>query len=71
MEQRKQRFVTFEQAVATRAVAAAATDGSTVQRSLPRLWRLPLCNKHKGMYWRLVLNGLPLALSTHSNVLTD
>ena len=40
------------------AVTAAAAE---LQRTLTRLWRLPWDNTHKEVYWRLALNGLPLA----------
>jgi len=56
LEQRQQRFAAFENEAAT----AATADGSTVQRLLPRLWRLPWSNVHKEVFWRLVLNALPL-----------
>ena len=36
-------------------------DGSTTAQLLSRLWRLPWDNKHKEVFWRLALNGLPLA----------
>ena len=58
-QQRQQRFAAFE------ALAGdgdgAQPDGATVAALLPRLWRLPWDNKHKEVYWRLVLNALPVA----------
>jgi hypothetical protein len=63
-QQRLQRFAEFE----TLAVADSPTssggsqrDGTATAQLLRQLWRLPWANKHKETFWRLALNGLPLA----------
>ena len=58
-QERLQRFAAFEALAAPGTPAAA--DGNEVARLLPRLWQLPWENQHKELYWRLVLNALPLA----------
>ena len=64
-QERLQRFAAFEALAAPGTPAAA--DGSEVARLLPRLWQLPWENQHKEVYWRLVLNGLPLASRMRSS----
>ena len=59
-QQRRQRFAAFE-ALAGAGADGEQPDGATVAQLLPRLWRLPWDNQHKEVFWRLVLNALPLA----------
>ena len=59
-QERLQRFAAFEAEAAVDGEGTAAT-GSEVAHLLPRLWQLPWENQHKEVYWRLVLNALPLA----------
>jgi hypothetical protein len=57
----QQRFAAFAALAGDGDGAGAQPDGATVAALLPRLWRLPWDNKHKEVYWRLVLNALPVA----------
>jgi len=60
--ERSHRFAAFEAEAAAGSLGSpAAPPGSEVARLLPRLWQLPWENQHKEVYWRLVLNALPLA----------
>ena len=60
--QRLQRFAAFE-ALAAEGGGSQPNqpDGTTTAQLLRRLWRLPWQNKHKETFWRLALNGLPVA----------
>lgn len=60
--QRLQRFAAFEKLAAGGGGSQTTQpDGTTTAQLLRRLWRLPWDNKHKEIFWRLALNGLPVA----------
>ena len=57
-EERLARFTAFA------ALAGAPTPNNAalaVKAMLARLWRGPMLNRHKEVFWRLVLNALPVA----------
>ena len=61
---RLQRFAAFETLAvgdSDNSSGQAQPDGTATTQLLRRLWRLPWENKHKETFWRLALNGLPLA----------
>lgn len=63
-QQRLQRFAAFEELAAgdsPNGSSGSQPDGSATAQLLRQLWRLPWANSHKETYWRLALNGLPLA----------
>ena len=59
---RLQKFAAFETlAAGTDSSQQSQPDGLATTQLLRRLWRLPWDNQHKEVFWRLALNGLPLA----------
>ena len=59
-QERQERFTAFEQLAGASGPDGTPPDGSAVAALLPRLWRLPWDNQYKEVFWRLVLNGLPV-----------
>ena len=61
-QKRMQKFAAFETLAAGGGGSQQSQpDGSITAQLLSRLWRLPWDNQHKEVFWRLALNGLPLA----------
>lgn len=69
-QQRLQRFAAFEELAAgdsPNGSSGSQPDGSATAQLLRQLWRLPWANSYKETYWRLALNGLPLAARMPGN----
>ena len=60
-QEQMRRFAAFAATAATAAPQQLQPDANAVAAVLRRFWRLPLLNQHKEVFWRLVLDALPLA----------